>query len=50
MIPMLPNIPHWYYPGKKVHHKRVTTEHTDGHGKGKLIRVLFSVYLSGFRG
>ena len=28
-------------PGKKVHHKRVTTEHTDGHGKGKLIRVLF---------
>jgi len=26
-----------YYPGKKDHHKRVTTEHTEGHGKGKLI-------------
>ena len=33
-----------------VHHKRVTTEHTEGHGKGKLIRILFSVYFGGFRG
>jgi hypothetical protein len=48
-----------YYPGKKDHHKRVTTErlHTtggscprEGHGKGKLIRILFSVYFGGFRG
>ena len=38
------------YPGKKDHHKRVTTENTEGHGKGKLIRILFSVYFSGFRG
>ena len=48
-----------YYPGKKDHHKRVTTErphptggscHREGHGKGKLIRILFSVYFGGFRG
>ena len=55
-----------YYPGKKDHHKRVTTErpHPTGgaptlrawarpresHGKGKLIRILFSVYFGGFRG
>jgi hypothetical protein len=39
-----------YYPGKKDHHKRVTTEHTEEHGKGKLIRILFSVYFGGFRG
>ena len=48
-----------YYPGKKDHHKRVTTERPtlragvaprEGHGKGKLIRILFSVYFGGFRG
>ncbi len=39
-----------YYPGKKDHHKRVTTKHTKGHGKGKLIRILFSVCFGGFRG
>ena len=48
-----------YYPGKKDHHKRVTTEPPhpagrscprEGHGKGKLIRILFSVYFGGFRG
>jgi len=39
-----------YYPGKKDHHKRVTTESTERHGKGKLIRILFSVYFGGFRG
>ena len=55
-----------YYPGKKNHHKRVTTERPhptvqnsptrawarprEGHGKGKLIRILFSVYFGGFRG
>jgi len=48
-----------YYPGKKDHHKRVTTEQPhptggscprEGHGKGKLIRILFSVYFGGFRG
>ncbi len=55
-----------YYPGKKDHHKRVTTErphptggapHPAGVGpppgrirKGKLIRILFSVYFGGFRG
>ena len=47
------------YPGKKDHHKRVTTERPhptggscprEGHGKGKLIRILFSVYFGGFRG
>ena len=37
-------------PGKKDRHKRVTTEHTERHGKGKLIRILFSVYFGGFRG
>ncbi len=31
-------------------HKRVTTENTEGHGKEKLIRILFSVYFSEFRG
>jgi len=40
----------YYYPGKKDHHKRVTTENTEGHGKGKLIRILFSVYFGEFRG
>jgi hypothetical protein len=62
-----PGIPHRrggqaaYYPGKKDHHRRVTTErpHPTGgscpregheHGKGKLIRILFSVYFGGFRG
>ena len=30
--------------------KRVTTENTEEHGKGKLIRILFSVYFGGFRG
>ena len=50
----------FYYPGKKDHHKRVTTERPhptggaarprEGHGKGKLIRILFSVYFGGFRG
>ena len=39
-----------YYPGKKDHHKRVTTENTEGRGKGKSIRILFSVYFGGFRG
>ena len=39
-----------YYPGKKDHHKRVTTENTEGHGKGKSIRILFSVYFGEFRG
>ena len=55
-----------YYPGKKDHHKRVTTERPhptggaphlrawarprEGYGKGKLIRILFSVYFGGFRG
>ena len=48
-----------YYPVKKDHHKRVTTERPhptggscprEGHGKGKLIRILFSVYFGGFRG
>jgi hypothetical protein len=48
-----------YYPGKKDNHKRVTTERPhptggscprEGHGKGKLIRILFSVYFGGFRG
>ena len=48
-----------YYPGKKDHHKRVTTERPhptggscprEGHGKGKLIRILFSVDFGGFRG
>ena len=48
-----------YYPGKKDHHKRVTTERPhptggscprEGHGKGELIRILFSVYFGGFRG
>ena len=47
------------YPGKKDHHKRLTTERPhptggscpwEGHGKGKLIRILFSVYFGGFRG
>ena len=47
------------YPGKKDHHKRVITERPhptggscprQGHGKGKLIRILFSVYFGGFRG
>ncbi len=57
---LLPPVdPETYYPGKKDHHKRVTTERphpTDGgcprqgHGKGKLIRILFSVYFGGFRG
>ena len=55
---------HWtcwplYYNGKKDHHKRVTTERPhptggscprEGHGKGKLIRILFSVDFGGFRG
>jgi hypothetical protein len=27
-----------YYSGKKDHHKRVTTESTDGHRKGELKR------------
>ena len=49
----------FYYPGKKDHYKRVTTERPhptggscprEGHGKGKLIRILFSVYFGGFRG
>ena len=49
----------FYYNGKKDHHKRVTTERPhptggscprEGHGKGKLIRILFSVYFGGFRG
>ncbi|MGZ3489622.1 MAG: hypothetical protein ACXVBY_22505, partial [Isosphaeraceae bacterium] len=49
----------WYYHGKKDHHKRATTERSyptgggcprQGHGKGKLIRILFSVYFGGFRG
>ena len=44
-----------YYPGKKDHHKRVTTERPhptggscprEGHGKGKLIRILFSRFLA----
>ena len=48
-----------YYHGKKDHHKRVTTERPhptggscpqEGHGKGKLIRILFSVDFGGFRG
>jgi len=39
-----------YYSGKKDHHKRVTTESTDGHRKGELIRILFSVDFGGFRG
>ena len=39
-----------YYPGKKDYYKRVTTENTEGHGKGKLIQILFSVYFGGFRG
>ncbi len=48
-----------YYHGKRDHHKRVTTERPhptggscprEGHGKGKLIRVLFSVHFGGFRG
>ena len=48
-----------YYHGKKDHHKRVTTERPhptggscprEGHGKWKLIRILFSVYFGGFRG
>jgi len=48
-----------YYNGKKDHHKRVTTERPhptggscprEGHGRGKLIRILFSVYFGGFRG
>ena len=51
-----------YYHGKKDHHKLVTTERPhptggralarprEGHGKGKLIRILFSVYFGGFRG
>ena len=48
-----------YYPGKKDHHKRVTTERShptggscprEGHGTGKLIRILFSVYSGEFRG
>jgi len=55
-----------YYPGKKDHHKRVATERPhpraglptlrawarprEGHGKGKLIRILVSVYFGGFRG
>ena len=43
-------MPTLYYPGKKDHHKRVTTENTEGHGKGKLIRILFSVYFGEFRG
>ena len=47
------------YDGAKDHHKRVTTERPhptggscprEGHGKGKLIRILFSVYFGGFRG
>ncbi len=47
-----------YYPGKKDHHKRVTTERPhptggscprEGHGKGTLIRILFSVYFGGYR-
>ena len=38
------------YPGKKDHHKRVTTENTEEHGKGKLTRIFLSVYFSGFRG
>ncbi len=47
------------YPGKKDHHQRVTTERPhptggscprEGHGNGKLIRILFSVYFGGFRG
>ncbi len=36
--------------GAKDHHKRVTTESTEEHGKGKLIWILFSVYFGGFRG
>ena len=48
-----------YYHGRKDHHKRVTTERPhptgescprEGHGKGKLIRLFFSVYFGGFRG
>ena len=38
------------YPGKKDHHKQVITENTEGHRKGKLIRILFSVHFGGFRG
>ena len=44
------NVTSGYYPGKKDHHKRVTTENTEGHGKGKLIRLLFAVDFGGFRG
>ena len=51
----------WYFHGKKDHHKQATTERphpTDrscpreghGHGKRKLIRILFSVDFGGFRG
>ncbi len=52
-------MPTLYYPGKKDHHERVTTERPhptggscprEGHGNGKLIRILFSVYFGGFRG
>ncbi len=51
----------WYYPRKKDHHRQATMERPHptggscpreghGHGKGKLIRILFSVYFGGFRG
>ena len=39
-----------YYFGRKAQHIRLTTENTDGHGKGELIRIPFSVYFRGFRG
>jgi hypothetical protein len=39
-----------YYSGKKDQHKRLTTENTDGHGKEKSVRMLFSVYFREFRG
>jgi hypothetical protein len=52
-------MPTLYYPGKKDHHERVTTERPtlragvaprEGYGKGKLIRILFSVHFGVFRG
>ncbi len=30
--------------------KKLSVSRTEGHGKGKSIRILFSVYFGGFRG